>query len=102
MSRVRSLGLTARPRRRLAVERSIMVDGRTWGVLEVDTEHRTRFERAGHTVSRHARQHHWHQCARNSASTVAIPEIIKPAVAITASRPEGSSKFVTAAMKIAT
>jgi hypothetical protein len=42
-----------------------------------------------------------YQCARYNASTVPIPEIIAPAVAIAADMPSGNSRLMTAATKIA-
>ena len=42
-----------------------------------------------------------HQCARSTASTVVIPAIIEPAIAIAAGMPCGSSRLTTAAMNIA-
>jgi hypothetical protein len=43
-----------------------------------------------------------YQCARHSASTVANPEIIAPAVAIAADMPFGNSRLMIAATKIPT
>jgi S1-C subfamily serine protease len=42
-----------------------------------------------------------HQCGRSTASTVVIPAIIEPAIAIAAGMPRGSSRLTTAAMNIA-
>ena len=42
-----------------------------------------------------------HQCARSTASTVVIPAIIEPAIAIAAGTPRGSARLTTPAMNIA-
>ena len=42
-----------------------------------------------------------HQCARKSASTVAIPAIIEPVIAIAAGMALGNSRLITVATKIA-
>jgi hypothetical protein len=42
-----------------------------------------------------------HQCARSTASTVAIPAIKEPIIAIAARAPRGKSKLITDARKIA-
>ena len=76
----------------LAARASSSASSPTWDQTPPTTRHAPKSSRVLATS---------HQCARKSASTVAIPAIIEPVIAIAAGMALGNSRLITVATKIA-